>query len=304
MNTLSDIEILVSVVTLGSYTDAARSLGISKSYASKQVRALEDRLGVKLLHRTTRNVTPTDAGRAYVERCAALLEDLRQAEQEVTAMQEAPRGSLRLSVPVSYGVRHVAPSLARFMALHPALRVSVDLSDRRVDLIEEGYDLAIRIGRLQDSSHLARKIAPVRGVVVASPAYVRAHGALKRPEDLREHRCLTYSLHASPSHWALHSSDDANGEPVRVKVQEVMTSNNGDALLEAALASVGIASLPNFFVDRAIEDGLLLEVLPRWNTLAGAGVWAIYPAGRFIPAKVRFLIEHLLEDLGGASPTS
>jgi DNA-binding transcriptional LysR family regulator len=299
MNRLSDLEILVQVVRTGSYTKAATALGISKSYASKQVRALEERLGVRLLHRTTRTVTPTDAGRRLVDRCAGLLDELEAAERDAAAQQDVPRGRLRVSAPVSFGTRYVAPALATFMARHPALEVVADLSDRRVDLVEEGYDLAVRIGRLEDSSHLARRLAPVRACLVASPAYVAAHGAPSEPEALREHACLVYSLQASPTSWTL-TPRDGGGEPVRVRVNARLTSNNGDALLDAALAGVGVASLPDFFVGDAIRSGALRWLLPAWQGMPPSGVWAVHPAGRFVPAKVRLLVEHLAAALDPA----
>lgn len=295
MNRLSDIEILVRVAQTGSYTQAARDLGISKSYASKQIRALEERLGVRLLHRTTRTVSPTDAGRAFVERCASVLDEIEAAERAVSAMQDSPRGTLRLSAPVSFGTRFIAPAVAAFMVRHPELSVVADLSDRRVDLIEEGYDLAIRIGRLDDSSHLARRLAPIRGCLVASPAWVEAHGEPSSPEDLRDLPCLAYSLQPSPTHWSLASS--RGGEPVKVRVVPRLLSNNGDALLDAALAGIGIASLPDFFVGESIRQGRLRWLLPEWQSLQHAGVWAIHPAGRFVAAKVRMLVDHLAQEL-------
>jgi len=295
VNRLSDIEILVRVTQTGSYTQAARDLGISKSYASKQIRALEERLGVRLLHRTTRTVSPTDAGRAFVERCASVLDELEAAERAVSALQDSPRGLLRLSAPVSFGTRFIAPAIAAFMRDYPDLSVVADLSDRRVDLIDEGYDLAIRIGRLEDSTYLARKLAPVRGCLVASPDWVSANGVPESPEALRDLPCLVYSLQASPAHWAL--ARDGGGEPTRVRVVPRLLSNNGDALLDAALAGVGIAALPDFFVGELIREGRLVWLLPRWQSLLYAGVWAVHPAGRFVPAKVRLLVDHLAEQL-------
>jgi DNA-binding transcriptional LysR family regulator len=296
LNRLFDIEILVRVVRTGSYTQAARELGISKSYASKQVRGLEDRLGVRLLNRTTRTVTATDAGQRLVDRCMGLLDELEAAERDVTALQDSPRGLLRLSAPVSFGTRFIAPALAGFMERFPDLAVTADLSDRRVDLVEEGYDLAVRIGRLDDASHLARKLAPVRSCLVASPAYLAARGAPKRPEDLRDHPCMVYSLHASPTSWAL-TALSGGGDPMRVRVTARLTSNNGDALLAAARAGLGVAALPDFFVGDLIRSGELAWVLPEWQPMPAGGVWAVHPAGRFVPVKTRLLVEHLVEEL-------
>lgn len=297
MNRLSDIEVLIHVVEHGSYTAAARELGISKSYASKQIRALEERLGVRLLHRTTRTVSPTDAGRVFVQRCAAVIEELEEAERAVTALQDSPRGTLRMTAPVSFGTRYVAPSLARFMVAYPELHVVLDLSDRSVDLVDEGYDLAIRIGNLGDSSLIAKRLAPVRAFVVASPDYYEQAGPIEHPDDLRNHPCMVYSLHPSPTSWSFIPRGKPAEEPVRVRVEPRLTSNNGDALLDAVLAGNGIAALPDFFVGEMLRDGRLVSILQDWDTMSGAGLWALYPPGRFLAAKVRLLLDHLAEDL-------
>jgi DNA-binding transcriptional LysR family regulator len=290
---LSEIEVFVQVVEDGSFTSAARTLGISKSYASKQVRALEERLGARLLHRTTRTLTVTDAGRAFADRCRLVLEDLDAAEQAVTALQERPRGTLRITAPMSFGVEHVAPALADFLARYPELDVVADYSDRRVDLVDEGYDLAIRVGRMADSSLIARRLAPVRGLMVASRAYLDRAGRPEAPADLREHDCLVYSLLDTPASWTLHPT--AGGEPVRVRVRERLVSNNGEALLQAAMAGVGVVPLPDFLVVEALRRGQVERVLPDWTTMDRAGVWAVYPHSRHLAAKVRLFVDHLAD---------
>ncbi|TVQ93178.1 MAG: LysR family transcriptional regulator [Deltaproteobacteria bacterium] len=298
MNRFSDIEVLVHVVEHGSYTAAARELGISKSYASKQIRALEERLGVRLLHRTTRTVSPTDAGRVFVQRCAAVIEELEEAERAVSALQDSPRGTLRLSAPVSFGTRYIAPLLAGFMNDYPDLHVVLDLSDRTVDLIDEGYDLALRIGRLDDSSLIARRLAPIRAHVVASPDYLSASSQIHHPDHLRDHPCMVYSLQPAPTCWSFTKTGaPPHEEPVRVRVNPRLTSNNGDALLDAVLAGNGVAALPDFFVGQLLREGRLVSVLSDWDTMPGAGLWAIYPPGRFLAAKVRLLLEHLADRL-------
>jgi DNA-binding transcriptional LysR family regulator len=296
---LSDIEIFVRVVQLASFTQAARELGVSKSFASKQVRALEERLGARLLNRTTRTLTPTDAGVAFARRCADLLDEISEAERAIAALQDAPRGTLRLTAPMSFGVRWVAPILAAYGARHPDLHIIADFSDRRADLVEEGLDLAIRVGRMADSSLVARRLAPVVAVTVGSPDYLEQRGFPKHPDDLRDHDCLVYSLLDAPTSWLLEPVD--GGEPVRVRVSARMTSNNGDALLEAASAGMGLVSLPDFLVADALRDGRVLRVLPAWCSMRGAGVWAVYPHSRHLAAKVRLFVDALAESFAGVS---
>ena len=299
MSRLSDIEVFVSVVRHGSFTSAARELGISKSYASKQVRALEERLGARLLHRTTRTLTATDAGQAFADRCGDLLDDLDEAERAVSALQVAPRGVLRVTAPMSFGYRFVAPALASFMSAHPELVVVADYSDRRVDLVNEGFDLAIRVGGMQDSSLIARRLAPCDGVLAASPAYLKAHGVPRRAEDLREHDCVVYSFHDTPTTWTMRHSD-TEGQ-VRVKVKQRLACNNGEAIVDALLAGVGIAELPDFFVHDLIKKGKLTHVLPGWSGVGELGVWAVYPHSRHLAAKVRLFVDHLAKSLKGVS---
>lgn len=299
MSRLSDVEVFVSVVRHGSFTGAARDLGISKSYASKQVRALEERLGARLLHRTTRTLTATDAGRAFADRCGDLLDDLDEAERAVSALQSAPRGVLRLTAPLSFGYRYVAPALASFLVQHPDLVVVADYSDRRVDLVNEGYDLAIRVGGMSDSSLIARRLAPCRGVLAASPDYLARHGSLDRPEDLRDHECIVYSFHDTPTTWSMRHRD--GGGPVRVRVKQRLACNLGEATVDALLAGVGIAELPDFFLREPLDDGRLVEVLPGWSGVGELGVWAVYPHSRHLAAKVRLFVDSLAESLHGVS---
>jgi DNA-binding transcriptional LysR family regulator len=296
---LSDIEIFVRVVQLGSFTLAARELAVSKSFASKQVRALEERLGARLLNRTTRTLTPTDAGIAFARRCSDLLDEIDEAERAIAALQEAPRGTLRLTAPMTFGVRWVAPILASFGERHPDLHISADFTDRKVDLVEEGLDLAIRVGRMQDSSLVARKLAPVSGMLIASPAYLARRGTPAAPDDLRDHDCLVYSLLDAPTSWVIEPL--AGGDGVRVRVAARMTSNNGDALLAAAQAGMGITALPDFMVVDALRSGAVVRVLPTWGTIRGAGVWALYPHSRHLAAKVRLFVDHLAESFSGVS---
>lgn len=295
---LSEIEVFVHVVQSGSFTSAARELGISKSYVSKQVRALEERLGARLLHRTTRTLAPTDAGQAFADRCTALLEELDDAERAVAALQDSPRGTLRVTAPVSFGLSYVAPVLAEYLAEHDDLEALVDYSDRKVDLVDEGFDLAIRVGRMQDSSLIARRLAPVDALLVSSPGYVETHGMPTHPDDLRDHSCLVYSLLETPTSWTLFPRD--GGEPARVRVTARVVSNNGEALLQAARNGVGIAALPDFMVYEDIAAGRLVNVFPGWSTMEHGGCWAVYPHSRHLAAKVRMFVDRLADSLRDA----
>jgi len=300
MSRLADVEVFVQVVETGSYTAAARALGISKSYASKQVRALEERLGTQLLHRTTRTLTPTDAGRSFAVRCAAVLSELDHAEHEVVALQERPAGTLRVTLPMSFGIAHVAPMLAQFMAQHPDLSVEAEFEDARVDLVEGGYDLAIRLGSLPDSSLKARRLAPMAVWLVASPAYLQRHGTPAHPDDLRKLDGLIYSLVDTPSSWSLEHRD--TGEVVRVRMEERYTSNTGEALLAAIEAGVGIAPLPDFMIAEHVRQGRVQLVLPDWCVDSGnTGVWAVYPPDRHPAPKVTLFVEALAESLSKVS---
>ncbi|MFK7931617.1 MAG: LysR family transcriptional regulator [Myxococcota bacterium] len=292
MNRLGEIAVFVRVVRSGSFTTAARELGISKSYASKQVRALETRLGAQLLLRTTRAVHVTDAGRAFALRCTEVLDSLNEAEHEVAALQDAPVGTLTVSAPVSFGVSHVAPVVAQFMATHPELRVVLELTDARVDVVEGGYDLVVRLGALSDSSLLAKRVSSLDLGLVASASYLAERGRPEHPDDLRGHDGLNYGILDTPSTWTLrHLQTNAIA---RIRMKERMLSNNGQALLEAAKAGCGVASLPLFMIETAIANGEIERVLADWSTMdSSAATWLVFPPNRHQTAKVKLLVDAL-----------
>ncbi len=289
MSELGQLEVFVRVVADGGFTAAAHSLGVSKSFVSRQLGHLEDRLGARLLNRTTRKLTLTDIGGVFYERCRRILDELGDAEGAVTSMQTAPRGTLRVALPMSFGVTYACAALARFVQRYPELNVDMDLSDRRVDLLGEGFDLAIRIGTLPDSSMIARKLATTCLVIVASPAYLDAHGRPTTAEQIREHACLQYAYHPSGNAWRL---GDGTRE-VTVMAQGRITANNGEALREMAIAGHGLVRLPDFIVNTAIAEGALEVVLPQWRD--SSAIWAIYPHSRHLSAKVRLFVEFLAE---------
>lgn len=289
MPDLSQLELFTRVVETGSFTAAATQLGVSKSFVSRQVGALEDRLGARLLNRTTRKVTLTDVGRVFHLRCARILEELEEAELAVSSLQNHARGTLRVSAPMTFGIRYVAPAVAKFLRLHTELIVDIDFSDRRVDLVDEGFDLAIRIGRLADSSFVARKLAESQTVLVASATYLEARGWPQTPADLKQHDCLRYAYQSGGSQtWQL---EGPKAREVSVHVQGRALSNNGDALLEAATEGLGIAMVPDFLACKALREERVVRVLPQWGW--HTRVWAVYPHSRHLSAKVRLFIEHL-----------
>lgn len=290
MTELAALEAFVRVAELGGFTAAAEALGVSKSHVSRQVSGLEDRLGARLLNRSTRHVTLTDVGREFHRRCRAILDDLVEAQLAVTNLQSSPRGLLRLSAPMSFGLRYLADAVADFMVLHPHLEVDAEFNDRRVDLLEDGFDLAVRIGELPDSTLIARKLASISHYVCASTAYLAEHGEPAEPAQLREHNCLRYTyLAAGQQMWPLRRGDDQVSAPAKGR----LVANNGEGLLAAARRGLGIVYMPDFLVCDDLRTGRLQRVLPEWSTLSA--LWAVYPHARHLSTKVRLFIDFISE---------
>ncbi len=286
--------VFVRVVESGSFSAAGRASGLSKSAVSKQIRRLEDELQVRLLNRTTRRLSLTEAGTAFYQGCRRVVAEAEAAVDAVSHLAVAVRGTLRVNGPMSFGIQHLAPILADFMALYPELKVDLTLNDRRVDLVEEGYDLALRIGELDDSSLIARRLAPNRSVLAAAPAYAERHGLPDAPEDLLRHHCLHYS-YRSGLEWRLRGPE---GER-RLRPGCRLRINNGDALLQAAEAGLGITFLPTFICGEALRAGRLLRVLPGWEDGRDTGVHVIFPPGANRLPKVRVFIDFLAERFSG-----
>ena len=295
MDRLEAIETFVKIVDLGSFTAAADHLGFSKSHASKLIHSLEQHLGVGLLNRTTRKMSPTDAGRTFYQRCLIVLEELEEAERSVTRLHQNPRGTLRLTAPMSWGYRYLAPVLGRFMAEYSELEVELQLTDRLVDMIDEGFDLAIRIGELEPSSLMARRLAPVRRQVCASPGYLAQHGRPTHPEQLKDHACLLYTLQSTGERWRFKHIDTK--EEVNVPVTGPLRTNNGETLTALASQGLGLALMPDFLICDRVRRGELDTVLDEWTTWNGS-IWALYPPNRHLSAKVRLLIDTLVEEFG------
>ncbi len=294
MDRLAAIEAFVRVAETHSFSEAARRLHASQSAVSRAISGLEAELGARLLHRTTRSLTLTEAGRGYFERAARILADLDEANLAVTQLQAAPRGRLRVNAPMSFGFLHLAPALPDFLALYPELSVDLSMSDRFVDLIEEGVDVAVRIGALEDSSLIARKLAPIRRVVCASPAYLNARGTPLAPDDLKQHDCLCNSNIAVLHEWRFAAAD---GKLWPVDVRGRLSANNGDALRVAALKGLGLANLPTFIVGADLQAGTLMTVLDDF-AVQDLSMSAVYPPGRHLSPKVRAFVDFLADRFG------
>lgn len=301
MDHLMSLRVFAKVVETQSFTEAARQLGLSRAMASKHIQALESGLSVRLLNRTTRKLSLTEAGSAFYTRTAPLLADLDDAEAEVADLHTTPRGLLKVNAPVSFAVLQLAPILPQFMADNPDMQIELTLNDRRVDLVDEGYDLALRIGDLEDSSLIARRIAPARLVACATPTYLKRHGTPAHPRDLADHRCLIYTLGRRPGRWAFNPAEGGDGAPVSIDVDGPLRSNNGDILRQAALGDQAIAVLPTFIVGPDIMSGALVPILCDWR-IPDFGVYAVYPQNRHVSAKLRRFIDFLVARLGPEPP--
>jgi len=285
--------VFVRVVDAGSFTRAAEQLRLSRPVVSKYVSRLEDRLGVRLLNRTTRRLSLTEAGRIFHQRSQRGLQDIEQAEAEVSRLQENPRGVLRLNTPMSFGILHIAPLLPEFQARYPDVSIDMNLDDRQVDVIEEGFDVSLRIAELPDSSLVARRLAPCRHVVVAAPSYLERHGTPRTPEDLRDHNIITFSYQASMADWHFVAPDK---RPVSVAVSGALQVNNSLALREALLAGAGIMRTPTFVVGRDIQAGRLVPLLGNYQALE-ISIYLVYPQRRHLSPKVRAFVDFMAEKI-------
>jgi len=294
MNELSQIKSFVALVESGSISKAAERMDIAVSAVSRRLKELESSLGVQLVQRTTRKMHITEAGEKFYRRCGRLLDDLEEAKHEASNTATALSGTLRIATPLSFGVAHLSPAVAAFMHLHPQIKIELDMSDRRIDLVEEGLDLAIRIGTLEDSSLMARKLASVRHVVCASPDFLNRHGIPSTPQDLSALPALCYGNLSQPDTWHYHDKDS---KPGQVKVPMRMRANNGDALVEAAIAGLGVLCEPSFIVHGSVERGVLKPLLTdyQWNPM---GIFAVYPQTKHMPTRVRAFIDFLVSSFG------
>ena len=288
MDKLNAISVFCKVIETQSFTQAANQQNISVAMASKLVSQLEEHLKTRLLQRTTRKIVPTEAGMLYYQRCQAILLDLSEADSSISNMATSLQGNLLISVPRDFGLLYISSNLPKFIELHPNLHVEIEFEDKRVDLVAEGYDLALRIGYMQDSSLVARKISSSPMHFVASPSYLEARGIPLTPDDLEYHQGLLYKSSLNQVHW---QSTKAN-QIQRYKIQSKVISNNGMALLEMTKAGLGISNSPSFFVKDALASGELVEILSEYKQKP-LDIYVVYPNRRHLPAKVRAFIEFL-----------
>ncbi|MFC7290563.1 LysR family transcriptional regulator [Hirschia litorea] len=297
MSKYEELEAFARTVEAGSFTAAAKQLGVAKSAVSRRIQDLEARLDTQLIVRTTRKLTLTDQGRAFFERARVLLCDWEETEAIVSQNQKSISGIIRISAPLSFGVSHLGPALIEFQQLHPAIHLDVDFTDRRVDLISEGIDVAIRIGHLPDSGLIARKIANIRTIAVASPDYISHHGMPQTPDDLKGLFELRYSLR-NTHRWSYVSPDGVPGE---LEIPPKLSASNGEFLRDAAIAGMGVLLEPSFLLYDDIRAGKLVQILPEysWDEL---GAYAVYPPIRHLSARIRAIVDHIAKHCGGQKP--
>lgn len=298
MDRLTEMETFTNVVDQGAFTDAARKMGISKSAVSKHVTALEARLGARLLNRTTRRVVPTEIGLAYYDRARRVLNDAGEADALVMSLQAEPSGPLRVSVATDFGANLLSPVLGNFLKKYPDITVNMVLGNRVPELISEGFDMAVRIGDLEDSSLRARQISQTTCRMIASPSYFQQFGRPQKIDDLNEHKLLHYSSRSAGCVWRVTAP---SGEKRYVRSTSRLTMNDGKSLLNAAIAGLGIAYLPSFLYSEAMRAGLVVDSIPELPREIQA-VHAVYPPGRFTPPKVRAFIDFLAGQFAGRGP--
>jgi len=289
MDKLTRIKAFTLVVETGSFSAASDRMGISRAAASKYVSQLEAQLGARLLNRTTRRVSATESGRMYFERCKEMLHLMDEADDMVTGLSGTPRGTLRISAPSVFANRHLMPLLGEFSHLYPEVKMEIMVSERLIDLVDEGYDMAIRIAYQHDPELIARRLTSCKHVLIASPAYLKTAPTLKEPADLQQHACMLYSFTQNNT-WPL----EKDGKEYPVKISPVITSNDPDVLLEAAIAGMGITIMPTFIAYEAIRNGQLQTVLND-HTLLNLDIHAVYASRHYLPAKIRTFIDFLKE---------
>ncbi len=293
MGQLEDMQVFIRVVEAGGVGRAAEQLGIAKSAVSRRLTDLEARLGTRLLNRTTRISSLTASGNSYYQQAIKVVDQVNEINSELMDAESALNGNIRLAAPLSFGLLHLSPALDVFMKQHPALTIHLDFSDRQADLVEEGFDLALRIAELKDSSVQARRICPARHALLASPAYLKQQGEPHKPNDLKHHHILKYGG-GSISHWLI---TDTNGKRHNLHLSSKMVANNGDFLLHMAIAGHGIVMLPTFIAWKSMISGELVRVLPDCS-LPSLNAYFVYPQNRYLTQRVRRLIDFMVERFG------
>jgi DNA-binding transcriptional LysR family regulator len=296
MDKFKEMQAFVAVAESGSFVNAAEQLETSKAAVSRYVAQLEERLGVRLMHRTTRRQSLTDEGHAFLAHCKDTLALVHDAEEAIQNKRKSPTGLIRINAPLTFGILHLAPLWGKFTALYPQVQLEVNLSDRVVDLVEEGYDVAIRVASLPSSSLISRKLTSTSLVVCASPQYLKGKTKPQHPSDLAQHSVINYSYLATGDEWVFQGPD---GE-ARVKTLPKMRTNNGDTCRSAALAHQGIILQPTFMVGRDIQNGSLVALLPQFTSVE-LGIYAVYPSRKLVSPRIRALVEFLANAFDGVS---
>jgi len=296
MDRLEGMRLFVRVAELGSFAAVAQQLNVARSVVTRQVAALEAHLGTKLIARSTRRLSLTSAGAGYLEKCREILALVEAAEVDLADDRQAPRGHIRVTLPLSFGIRQLMPMFGDFMAANPDIALELDFSDRRANLIEGGFDLAIRIADRLEPGDVARRIGGSRGVIAAAPAYLARRGRPQTPQDLRAHECFGYLLEQRAS-WSFFVEGELRWFPVAGRLQ----ANNGDALTAAAIQGLGIVRAPTFVVEQAVRAGQLEILLPDFPTLE-LGIHAVFPGNRYVPHRVRALVDYLAARIGPRPP--
>lgn len=296
MDHISRVGVFIAVVKAGSFAGAAQALGITSSAVSKQIQNLEQDLQVKLLNRTTRNVSPTEEGTLYYNRATRALEELQEAEEQINELKSRPRGPLKVSLPQSLGIKYFGNAIATFAATHPEVELDVSLDDRLVDVAAERFDLVVRIGSLKDTSLIARRMADCPFVICASPGYLNTHGAPHTPGDLAQHNVLAFTGNMGPHEWRYTDKASATGQ---VSLQGNFKADSGDILCAAALQDIGIVILPIFFVSEHLRSGDLQIILPEFETSPKREISAVFPPSRFQSTRLRLLVDHLVSTAKG-----
>jgi DNA-binding transcriptional LysR family regulator len=278
----------VHVAEAGSFTQAAKKLSVSTAHVSRQVTALEKRLNIKLFYRTTRRVSLTQEGDVFYQHCRSVLDGLDAAERAVSNLQSRPQGKIKLTAPVTYAEQKIVPLLNNFLLLHADVQIHANLTNQQLDLVEGGYDIAIRLGKLADSSLMAKKLSNRRSYICASPAYIESYGTPHTLGELASHNCLLGTL----DHWRF----TEGGRQRLLRVSGTLTCNSGSGLLDAALKGLGLVQLPDYYVHPHIENGTLVSVLDDYAE-TGEGVWAVYPHNRHLSPRIRLLVDYLAENL-------
>lgn len=288
MDKYQEMRVFTAVVDAASFVAAGDALGMSKAAVSRYVSELEQRLGVRLMHRTTRKLSLTPEGEVFLARCRDILSSIEASEAEISTRSVTASGLLKVSVPVSFGIRHLAPLWSEFLDRHPQVTLDVQLADRVIDLVDEGVDLAVRIARLPDSSLVSRRLASTRLVLCAAPSYLKRRGTPQHPSELTQHEVVGYSLMAMGDQWQFTGPEG----PVSAKVRPRMWCNNGDTCIAAALQGAGIQLQPTFLIEQQLASGQLVEILPQFRSVE-LGIYAVYPSRKFVLPKVRALVEFL-----------